>query len=132
VPLSDHEQRLLEQIEHALYAEDPKFASAYRNIDVKRHYRSRFVRCGLLVLVGLGLLVTGVVINLIVLGVAGFVVMLLAVTWAISIWQRMAGRRAPGSPRSVRLGRGVRLRGAWRERLEERWQRRQDGRGGPE
>jgi hypothetical protein len=26
VPLSDHEQRLLEQIERALYAEDPKFA----------------------------------------------------------------------------------------------------------
>ncbi|MDZ4232856.1 MAG: DUF3040 domain-containing protein, partial [Dietzia sp.] len=25
MPLSDHEQRMLEQIENALYAEDPKF-----------------------------------------------------------------------------------------------------------
>jgi len=27
VPLSEHEQQLLEQMEQALYAEDPKFAS---------------------------------------------------------------------------------------------------------
>ena len=31
MPLSDHEQRLLDQIEQALYAEDPKFASAVRS-----------------------------------------------------------------------------------------------------
>ena len=30
VPLSENEQRLLEQMERALYAEDPKFASAMR------------------------------------------------------------------------------------------------------
>ncbi|GAA3106389.1 hypothetical protein GCM10020254_60330 [Streptomyces goshikiensis] len=28
VPLSEHEQRMLEQMERALYAEDPKFATA--------------------------------------------------------------------------------------------------------
>ncbi|EBF6878346.1 DUF3040 domain-containing protein, partial [Salmonella enterica subsp. enterica serovar Saintpaul] len=27
MPLSEHEQQLLEQMEQALYAEDPKFAS---------------------------------------------------------------------------------------------------------
>ncbi|HEX2308083.1 MAG TPA: DUF3040 domain-containing protein, partial [Jatrophihabitantaceae bacterium] len=27
MPLSEHEQRLLEQIEQGLYAEDPKFAA---------------------------------------------------------------------------------------------------------
>jgi hypothetical protein len=30
MPLSDHEQRMLDQIESALYAEDPKFASSVR------------------------------------------------------------------------------------------------------
>ena len=35
VPLSEHEQRMLEQIENALYAEDPKFASNVRS----RRYR---------------------------------------------------------------------------------------------
>ena len=31
MPLSEHEQRLLEQMERALYAEDPKFASSLRS-----------------------------------------------------------------------------------------------------
>ena len=35
MPLSDHEQRLLEQIERALYAEDPKFASTVRTTDLR-------------------------------------------------------------------------------------------------
>lgn len=30
MPLSEHEQRLLDQIERELYAEDPKFASTVR------------------------------------------------------------------------------------------------------
>jgi len=30
MPLSEHEQRLLEQMEKALYAEDPKFATSLR------------------------------------------------------------------------------------------------------
>ena len=30
MPLSEHEQRMLDQIESALYAEDPKFASSVR------------------------------------------------------------------------------------------------------
>ena len=33
VPLSEHEQRQLDQIEQALYAEDPKFAQAVRAQD---------------------------------------------------------------------------------------------------
>ena len=39
VPLSEHEQRLLDEIEQALYAEDPKFASSVRS--ARRHRRSR-------------------------------------------------------------------------------------------
>ena len=31
MPLSEHEQRLLEQMERALMAEDPKFATSLRN-----------------------------------------------------------------------------------------------------
>ncbi len=31
MPLSEHEQRLLDQMERALYAEDPKFATSMRN-----------------------------------------------------------------------------------------------------
>ena len=44
MPLSDHEQRLLEQIERALYAEDPKFATSVRATDLRTHYRRRLIR----------------------------------------------------------------------------------------
>jgi hypothetical protein len=36
MPLSEHEQRMLDQIERALYAEDPKFASSVRASRMRR------------------------------------------------------------------------------------------------
>ena len=44
MPLSEHEQRLLDQIERALYAEDPKFASTVRSTDLRTHMRRRLRR----------------------------------------------------------------------------------------
>jgi hypothetical protein len=135
VPLSDHEQRLLEQIEQALYAEDPKFARLYRSADVRSHYRSRVARAVVGVLAGLAMLLAAVILPLIALGVAGFLVMLASVTYGIASWQRMSGHRlmAPGDPPRPRR-RGHRDRpsaGGERrsvlQRLDERWQRRQDG-----
>jgi hypothetical protein len=131
VPLSDHEQRLLEQIEQALYAEDPKFASIYQGNDVRSHYRRRVVRATVGLILGLGLLLAGVVIPLIPLGVAGFLVMLAAVSFGVASWQRMTGHRmtatrersAPGRTTTTRVSKQSMV-----QRLEERWQRRQDDR----
>ncbi len=39
MPLSDHEQRLLDEIEQALYADDPKFASAVRSAGIRSRLR---------------------------------------------------------------------------------------------
>src|SRR3712207_5805224 len=39
VPLSEHEQRMLEQMERALYAEDPKFASALEGSGLRTYTR---------------------------------------------------------------------------------------------
>ena len=47
MPLSEHEQRLLDQIERALYQEDPKFASSVRATDLRTHMRRRLRRAGL-------------------------------------------------------------------------------------
>lgn len=125
MPLSEHEQRLLEQIEQALYAEDPKFAAFYRTTDLRKHYRRRIWRWIALAVVGLGLLVAGVVVPLIPLGVAGFVVMLAGFTLAITTWQRTLSRAqrvaAPERPRAARSPRSL------LGRLEDRWQRRMDG-----
>jgi hypothetical protein len=130
VPLSEHEQRLLEQIEQALYAEDPKFASIYQGNDVRSHYRRRVVRSTVGLVVGLALLLAGVVVPLIPLGVAGFVVMVVAVSFGVASWQRMTGHRktvsrerpAPGHT-TTRVSRRSMV-----QRLEDRWQRRQDDR----
>ena len=45
VPLSEHEQRLLDQIEQALYAEDPKFASAVRSARARSRVRRSLMLC---------------------------------------------------------------------------------------
>jgi hypothetical protein len=63
MPLSDHEQRMLDQIESALYAEDPKFASSVRGGTLRApSTRRRLQGAGLFVL-GLALLIAGVAIS---------------------------------------------------------------------
>jgi len=135
VPLSEHEQQLLDQIEQALYAEDPKFASIYRGSDVRTHYRRRVVRASVGVVAGLGMLLAGVIVPLIPLGVAGFVVMLAAASFGVASWQRMTGHRATAvrerTPSRRSRPREASVQGEKRsvvQRLEDRWQRRQDDR----
>ena len=72
MPLSEHEQRLFEQIERSL-AEDPKFASAVRSTDPRFHARRRIILAAIAVVLGLAVLVFGVANKNPPLGVAGFV-----------------------------------------------------------
>ena len=63
MPLSEHEQRMLDQIESALYAEDPKFASSVRGGTLRApSARRRFQGLAMFV-VGLALRVSGVMIK---------------------------------------------------------------------
>lgn len=128
MPLSEHEQRQLEQIERALYADDPKFAQAVRAKDPRVHYKRRIVEAAIGFLLGVGVLLTGVVLKLTVVGVAGFVVMLACSMWALSSWRHMSGGAAARGPsrerRRARPAAGPKTR--FMERLEERWRRRQE------
>jgi len=126
VPLSEHEQRLFEQIERSL-AEDPKFASAVRASDPRFHARRRLLVAAVLVVAGLGLVVYGAVSSNVLTGVAGFVVMLGAAGFALTSLRRAHG----GELRSVggTARRSTRRRNSLIDRLEERWrQRPEDGR----
>ncbi|GHH62404.1 membrane protein [Streptosporangium violaceochromogenes] len=130
VPLSEHEQRLLDQIEQALYAEDPKWANTVRISDPRSHYKRRLVKASIGFVLGVVLLMVGVV-NYIPLGVGGFVVMLAACLWGLSSWKRMNGfgeaaAGPPGRPGGPRRGGGSRP--GFMERMEERWRRRHDER----
>jgi len=126
VPLSEHEQRLFEQIERSL-AEDPKFASAVRASDPRFHARRRIVAAAVLFLAGIALLIYGVVSKIPLLGVGGFVVMLGSVAFAVQTYRRgqSADLRAVGGT-ATRRTRSSR-RGSIVDRLEERWRRRPEG-----
>jgi hypothetical protein len=137
VPLSEHEQRMLDQIEKALYAEDPKFAQSVRARDPRVHYRRRMIQAAIGFLLGVGLLLAGVVIKEVWMGVAGFLVKLTCAMWALTSWRHMNGSipgpgpTAPARPRRRGRGRGrgrqPRPAGeSFMERLEERWRRRQE------
>jgi Protein of unknown function (DUF3040) len=137
VPLSEHEQRQLEQIEQALRADDPRFADAVAAADPRVHYKRRVIAAALGFVVGVGLLLAGVVIKLIPVAVAGFVVMLACSLGAVTSYRRMTGittGRAPAKDRrSGRERRAAKGRPAGKQagsgllgRLEERWRRRQE------
>ena len=128
MPLSEHEQRLFEQIERSL-AEDPKFASAVRSSDPRFHARRRMVIAGLVVVVGLGLVVYAAVASKTIVGVIGFVVMLLAAAFAIQSQRRVHNtqlRAVDGS--ATRRVRGGSSSTGLLGRLEERWRNRPEGR----
>src|SRR5262249_18639880 len=91
VPLSEHEQRQLEQIEQSLYADYPKLAQSVRSQDPRVHYKRRVVQAAILFLLGVGLLLAGVISKLILVGVGGFVVMLASAMWALTSWRHMGG-----------------------------------------
>ena len=129
MPLSEHEQRLLDQIERALYAEDPKFASAVRSTDLRSHLRRRIKRMSVLFVVGFAVLVASLVIqpSQPLIGVAGFAIMV-AAGWLIArSWLKLSGRVSE-SPR-LHLDRPrEHVEGGWRARFEDRWRRRFDDR----
>jgi hypothetical protein len=137
VPLSEHEQRQLEQIEQALYREDRRLVRLVRSSDPHVHYRRRVVEALVGLALGAAMVAVGIILPLIGLAAGGFVVLLLCGIWALNSWRQMAtvslggGPARPGgkrrSRRSRRDSRGHPARGSIMERFDERWRRRQEG-----
>jgi hypothetical protein len=128
VPLSEHEQRQLEQIEQALYAEHPRLARAMRAKDPKVHYRRRVVEAAVGFLIGAGALAAGFYLKYNWLAAAGFAIMIVAGVWAIASYRRMAGMLADRRKRKDRrAAKAAATNGGLMDRIEERWRRRQEG-----
>lgn len=124
VPLSDHEQRLLDEIEQALYAEDPKFAASVRAARTRSRTRRSAALCVLGVLAGLALVLVGLVANLVALSVVGFVLVVGACGYAVQV---LRGRRNNSStvPAAADTSKAARQSGL-KSRMEERLRRRFD------
>lgn len=89
MPLSDHEQQLLQQMEQALYAEDPKFAEGLSKPRAAQMDRPRFVIGVGSVLLGLVILVAGVTVGSglgVGVGVLGFLAMIAGSFVAYRAW----------------------------------------------
>jgi hypothetical protein len=61
MPLPEHEQRQLQQIEQALYRDDPKFGRRMRASDPRMRYGRKLLQALLGAVIGAGLLAAGAV-----------------------------------------------------------------------
>jgi hypothetical protein len=142
VPLSEEELRLLEQMERALVAEDPKLASTLRGTRMRQRARRQVVIGAVGFVLGLGAMFAGVELPMTAVGIVGFLVMLASAYLALSSWRAReatptaasAPAEDPGPLRVIRGGKSSRSRapkrqshGSMMERFEERWRRRREG-----
>lgn len=153
MPLSEEELRLLEQMERALAAEDPKFVSALQGRTLRRVARIRTVAAAVVFIGGVALLMGGAMAQMTWLGIVGFLVMLASATIGLAAWR---GHRAPeerpaapasdalfdfddhphrfqvldgghaSKPKRPRRQPRAQRHGTFMQRLEQRWQHRRD------
>jgi len=129
---------MLEQMERALYAEDPKFATALEGSELRRYTRRRVYQATAGFLVGVALLMAGVVAPQIWVSVVGFLVMLGCAVFAVTSWRKVpkkgeqqgqsggGGQRGGGQSSGAQRGRQSRARRSMMDRIEQRWQRRRE------
>jgi hypothetical protein len=143
MPLSEHEQRILAEIERRLLEEDPKFAHQVGS-SFRAHLGRRLKLAVAGFILGLVVVVSSTFLENVVVGVAGFVMMLFSVGVFVRTMRRRATVErpvsgAPPSPSSGPAPGGRRRQGganpkrgvdAWWGRMTERWRSRWEERGG--
>jgi len=147
VPLSEEELRLLEQMERALVEEDPKFASTLRGTTLRQSARRKAILAGAVFIGGIVVLMTGAIKALPVVGILGFLIMLVSATVGLTVVRGQRGvpaseaQRQQGGQAASRGGFTVidggrsgrtrrRRRGhsgqSFMARVEDRWRRRRE------
>ncbi|MPZ62068.1 MAG: DUF3040 domain-containing protein [Propionibacteriales bacterium] len=136
MPLSEEEQRMLDQLEQALTADDPKFASALRGSKSQGHHRRVALSAGGVFVIGIGLLMTGVILPQTVVSVLGFVLMLGGAYIGLTAWRRSTQPEplylvgSSDQPKAKSASASKRQHpsasGSFMERMEERWRRRRE------
>jgi hypothetical protein len=129
VPLSEEEQRLLEQMEEALAAEDPKFASALRGARSRQTHKRIMLASIVGFLAGVAVLMTGAVQMLTPVAVGGFLVMLGSAYLALTHWRKMSEPDLPDNVHPIGKSKGgptPTKQSGFMNRMEDRWRRRRD------
>jgi hypothetical protein len=124
MPLSEQEQRLLEEMERSLYQNDADFVATVNSRRGRPNYTILIV--GVLVaLAGIATLVAGVIVRQPLVGVLGFAIMFAGVLLSVAP-PRRASVSAEQATREPSRGRATSPR--FMDNLNERWDKRQDGR----
>jgi hypothetical protein len=127
MPLSEQEQRLLEEMERSLYHNDADFVASVGVTRLRPNYRSIVIGV-LLAVAGIGALVAGVALQQLWLGIVGFALMFAGVLIAITPGKSVRGFSGP--PCSEEAGRSstpASSEQGFMDRMNDRWDRRQDG-----
>jgi hypothetical protein len=123
MPLSEQEQRLLEEMERNLYHNDADFVATVGTRRGRPNYT--IVVVGVLVgVLGVGTLVAGVITRFPIVGVLGFIIMFVGVLLAITPPRQSLGATEPVSSRPRQ-----RSSTGFMDGLNERWEKRHDDRG---
>lgn len=122
MPLSEHEQRLLDQIEQALYADDPKFAATVRSARSRSRSHPRRMLLGAIAggLAGLALVLVGLVSENVAVSLIGFVLLVASCGLAAQQLRRQPGP-LPEQQRSAKAARSTGLRSRMEDRLRRRF-----------
>ncbi|WP_139417324.1 DUF3040 domain-containing protein [Agromyces laixinhei] len=127
MPLSEQEQRLLEEMERNLYRNDADFVQAVGGGRGRRPNYRAIVLGVLLAVAGAGALIAGVASQLLVIGVVGFALMFAGVLVAITPSKRGAAAAPPAEPTAEKQRGRSTSGGSFMDRMNDRWDRRQDG-----
>jgi hypothetical protein len=121
MPLSEQEQRLLEEMERSLYHNDADFVATVSSRSSRPNYR--MIVIGIIIgVLGIGGIVTGVATRLPIVGVIGFIIMFVGVLLALT--------RSKGIGPAVEEDRSAsRNHAGFMDRMNERWDKRQEGHG---
>lgn len=131
MPLSEQEQRLLEEMERSLYQNDSDFVARVTRRQGRPSYTS--ITLGVLgALAGVAVVIVGLVLRQPLIGILGFVVMLAGVLFALRPGMRAPKAKTPrsGGPASGRASRpssgGGAGGGSFMDRMNDRWDKRND------
>ena len=119
MPLSEHERRLLAEMEEALSLDDPRLVLTLTGEPISP-IRNKIIAGGTLFLAGLAVLFGGLIAKLTVVGVLGFIVALSGVLLIVASLSSPAARLPRGNG-----AKGVSApRKSFNDRLQERWDER--------
>ncbi|MBC7518285.1 MAG: DUF3040 domain-containing protein [Microbacteriaceae bacterium] len=129
MPLSEHEQRLLEEMERNLYHNDADFVATVGNNRGKPNYT--LIVIGILgAVLGVGVTVFGIILRQPGIGIVGFIIMFAGALVAIAPARGSGIPREPSADeRASAPSRSGSRSGqtGFMDRINERWEKRQDG-----